>query len=426
MEVLLNKGDPDSLAEWGELEQLYSANGGYEIDGLLEREAGKLGFQEDDLGRPFSSFSPGERTRLKIAALFLRKNRFLLIDEPTNHLDLEGRKIVANYLKTKKGFILVSHDRRFLDETVDHILALHKSGVWVENCNYSGYREKKLMRDAAEAEENERLESEIERLKSSVREKAAWSDKVERSKKGGGPCDKGFIGHKSAKMMKRALSIQKRTEQKALEKQSLLHDVEYASRLSLHPLIHPSKVLMRLKDAAAGYDGNTVFENITFDIGQGDRIAVVGGNGSGKSTLLKLLTGSITILSGRFTKADSIVISELPQTAEHISGTPFDLAGRMSLDPAYFLMLLRKLDFRREAFERDISDFSMGQIKKVLLAASMALPAHLYIWDEPLNYIDLESREQIEEMLAGSGAAMVFVEHDEMFVERVATKIIQL
>jgi lincosamide and streptogramin A transport system ATP-binding/permease protein len=426
MEVLLAEGDPGSLVRWGELEQLYSANGGYEIDELLEREAGKLGFQKDDLARPLSTFSPGERTRLKIAALFLRKNRFLLIDEPTNHLDLEGRKTVANYLKTKKGFILVSHDRRFLDETADHILALHKSGIWIENCNYSGYREKKLIRDAAEAEENERLSSEIERLKTSVREKAAWSDKVERSKKGGPPCDKGFIGHQSAKMMKRALAIQKRTEQKALDKQALLHDIEYASKLSLHPLIHPAKVLMRLRDAAAGYAGGAVFEHATFDINQGDRIAVIGRNGSGKSTLLKLLLEKVPILSGQFTKAGGLIISELPQTAEDIKGTPFDLAARQGLDPAYFLMLLRKLDFRREAFERDISGFSMGQVKKVLLAASMALPAHLYIWDEPLNYIDLESREQIEEMLLLSGAAMVFVEHDEMFVERVATKIIRL
>ncbi|OQB25675.1 MAG: putative ABC transporter ATP-binding protein YheS [Firmicutes bacterium ADurb.Bin182] len=152
MNKLLLQNDSSSLAEWGELEQIFSANNGYQINELLQKEAGRLGFDKEDLQRPFCSFSPGEQTRLKIAALFLKKNTFLLIDEPTNHLDFEGRRIVAEYLKTKKGFILVSHDRWFLDETIDHILALHKSGIWVETGNYSGYREMKLIRDKSEAE----------------------------------------------------------------------------------------------------------------------------------------------------------------------------------------------------------------------------------------------------------------------------------
>jgi lincosamide and streptogramin A transport system ATP-binding/permease protein len=120
------------------------------------------------------------------------------------------------------------------------------------------------------------------------------------------------------------------------------------------------------------------------------------------------------------------VISSLPQLAEGFSGTPREVGEREGVDLSYFLMLLRKLDFPREAFERDMTGFSMGQKKKVLVAASMARPAHLYLWDEPLNYIDLPSREQIENMLAETDATLLFVEHDRRFEDRVATRRIEV
>lgn len=142
--------------------------------------------------------------------------------------------------------------------------------------------------------------------------------------------------------------------------------------------------------------------------------------------MLKLLTGELAPLSGQVYRAGGLVVSYLPQSAEHVTGTPYDIAQAQDLDITYFLTLLRKLDFPREAFERDAQGFSMGQRKKLVLAASMARSAHLYVWDEPLNYIDVESREQIEDMLQETSATLVFVEHDRRFVDKIATRIIQL
>ena len=202
--------------------------------------------------------------------------------------------------------------------------------------------------------------------------------------------------------------------------------MEYASALSLHPLTHPAKVLWRLHQASAGYDGRPVFEGLTLELQQGMHLNVTGPNGAGKSTFLKLITGELPLLGGQMTRASGLIISQMPQQAQDLAGTPQSLARREGLDESYFLMLLRKLDFPREAFERDMSGYSMGQRKKVLLAAAMAKPAHVYIWDEPLNYLDLESREQVEEMLAQCPATLIFVEHDQRFVERVACHILDV
>ena len=422
----LLSGGEEGLAAWGEAEQRYAAAGGYGIDAQIDREAGELGIAASELERPVCSFSPGERTRLMLAAMFLRRNRFLLIDEPTNHLDREGRERVAEYLRRKKGFLLVSHDRWFLDRTVDHICALHRTGMHVEQGNYSSYAENKARRDAFEQERNEKLQGDIRRLTETAREKAAWSDRVEATKIGGHTYDRGAVSHKAAKMMSRSLAILRRTEAMIDEKKGLLRDLEYASALTLHPLAHPAQVLVRLTDAVAGYDGRAVLGPVSLEIGQGERVAVSGGNGQGKSTLLKLILGDMQPMAGRVHRASGLVISSLPQLAEGFSGTPREVGEREGVDLSYFLMLLRKLDFPREAFERDMTGFSMGQKKKVLVAASMARPAHLYLWDEPLNYIDLPSREQIENMLAETDATLLFVEHDRRFEDRVATRRIEV
>ncbi|MBQ2957649.1 MAG: ABC-F type ribosomal protection protein [Clostridia bacterium] len=426
MSALLADGTDEALVRWGEIEQEYAALDGYIIDEQICREAERMNIDHHELLRPMRSFSPGERTRLLLAALFIRKNRFLLIDEPTNHLDAAGREVVARYLRNKQGFIVVSHDRWFLDQTIDHVMALQKSGVHIEQGTYSSYRENKELRDQFEIEENERLEKDIWRLKETAREKAAWSDRVEATKIGQGLTDRGRIGHLAAKMMKRSLAIQTRIDRQIEEKEALLHDLEYASALTLHPMEHPAKVLMRFQNVSAGYDGKAVFRHKSFEIEQGDRLMIAGPNGAGKSTMIRLMLGQMEPMEGCLVCASNLVISYMPQRADELHGTVFELAEREGLKKEYFMMILRKLGFPRSMFERDMSGFSMGQRKKVLLAASISKPAHMYIWDEPLNYIDLESREQIENMLADSQATMIFVEHDHAFAANIAQKTVRL
>ena len=211
----------------------------------LYRELSALEMDPEILFRPFSSLSNGEQTKLLLAVLFLRPNRFLLLDEPTNHLDLEGRQVVSRYLGRKQGFILVSHDRAFLDGCVDHILSINKQNFDLQQGNFSSWWENKQRRDQWERSENEKLRRDIARLDAAARRAAAWSDKAEAAKIGTGCYDRGFVGHRAAKVMKRSTAAENRRREAAEAKSALLKNIEQTPPLKLHPSPTPSSAWWR-------------------------------------------------------------------------------------------------------------------------------------------------------------------------------------
>lgn len=399
----------------------------------LMKEMARLELEEELLYRPFATLSNGERTKLLLAALFQRENAFLLIDEPTDHLDLRGRELVSRWLGTKKGFILVSHDRAFLDGCVDHIMAINRANVTVTKGNFSTWWENKERQDAFELGENEKLKKEIRRLKETVREKAQWSDTAERRKvgvdrtkvdnvKGWAPLQ----GAKSKKQMARAKAIEARQTRAVEDKEKLLKNIEQSPELKLTSLSHWSRRLVEAKELAPVYGGWPVCAPVSFTLSQGERIALRGKNGAGKSSLLKLICGQPIDYRGRLELAGGLVLSVVPQDASFLRGNLADFARERELDESLFKAILRKLAFSREQFEKDMGAFSAGQKKKVLLAAALCRPAHLYIWDEPLNYIDVLSRMQIEELLSAYEPTMLFVEHDRAFCDKIATSVVEI
>lgn len=388
------------------------------------RELSFLDVPETVFEQAFATLSNGEQTKVLLAALFLNEGRFLLIDEPTNHLDAAGRAAVSAYLKRKKGFILVSHDRRFLDGCVDHILSLNRKGIEVQSGSYSSFLENFERRQAAEKAQNERLQKDIRRLRQAAGRTAVWSDKVERSKTGAP--DKGYVGHKAAKMMKRAKAIENRTHRAIEQKQNLLQNAENVQNLKITPLLYHSDVLVSFSDAAVCYGGRAVSAPVTFTVCRGERVALCGPNGSGKSSLLKLLAGQEMAHTGRIERGSGLVVSYVPQDTSALQGTPHDFARQKQIDESLFKAILHKMDFSPVQFQKDMRDFSAGQKKKVLLAGSLCERAHLYVWDEPLNYIDIYSRLQIEQLLDAFAPSMVFVEHDRAFADMAATKTVCL
>ncbi|MET3289153.1 UNVERIFIED_CONTAM: lincosamide and streptogramin A transport system ATP-binding/permease protein [Brevibacillus sp. OAP136] len=394
------------------------------------RELSLLQVSEDVLERPFSSLSNGEQTKVMLAALFLKENHFLLIDEPTNHLDMHARKLVSDYLKTKKGFILVSHDRVFLDNCVDHILSINKTNIEIQKGNFSDWWENKTRQDHYELAENEKLKKDIKRLEEAAKRTNNWSHEVEKTKNGtrnsGSKVDKGYIGHKAAKMMKRSKSMEQRQHSAAEEKSRLLKNIESHESLKITPLSYHKSRLVELENVSIQYGDKMVCSDLSFTIGQGERIALSGKNGSGKSSILKLICGEEIPNKGTLRKGSQLSISYVSQDTSHLHGTVTDYARNNGLDESLFKAILRKLDFSRVQFEKDISSFSGGQKKKVLIAKSLCEKAHLYIWDEPLNFIDIISRMQIEELLLEYAPTILFVEHDRAFCENIATKIIKL
>lgn len=396
------------------------------------------------LYRPFITLSPGEQTKIMLAVLFSGENDFLLIDEPTNHLDQDSRETVKQYLTSKSGFLLVSHDRDLLDACIDHVLVLNRQSIEVQSGNFSSWWENKKRWDQFEQAENEKHLKEIGRLKQASAQVNRWAIKNENSKIGYDPIaehDRGngtrpYIGAKTKKMQSRVKQMQNRISREIEEKEGLLSDLERPVDLKLMPLEHYKQTLVNLRGYTLQYRDaeNPLFTNLTFSVEKGERIALHGKNGCGKSTLLKMLLQkagvSETIMpvveSGTFETASNLVISYVNQDTSHLTGSLSAFCEVHGLDESLFFAILRQLDLERVQFSKNMEDYSEGQKKKVLLAASLLTPAHLYLWDEPLNYIDVFSRMQLEKLLLEYRPTMLFVEHDIRFREQIATKTVVL
>ncbi|MCI8513745.1 MAG: ABC-F family ATP-binding cassette domain-containing protein [Lachnospiraceae bacterium] len=430
-------------------------------------ELEKLGEDAGILYRPFWTLSPGERTKIQLAALFSEENDFFLIDEPTNHLDRETRESVKGYLLRKKGFLLVSHDRDLLDACVDHVLVLNRGTIEVQNGNFSSWWENKRRKDHFAEAENEKHLKEIGKLKQAAARASGWADKNEGMKIGYDPArendrfigTRAYIGAKTKKMQSRVKQMEKRIRREVEEKEDLLVDLEKTDDLKMTPLRHHRERLVDIRDYGLAYSGaeKPLFTGLTGTVQRGERVALHGGNGCGKTTLIRMIlqkagyfeqppgraeglfvSGSsretgisddfrmLPRESGVCETASGMVISYVNQDTSRLKGGIFEFCRERNLDESIFCALLRKFGLERVQFEKKMEDYSAGQKKKVLLAASLLTPAHLYVWDEPLNDIDVFSRMQVEKLLSEYSPTMLFVEHDVRFRETIATKTIVL
>ena len=400
----------------------------------------QIKMEPECLYRPFATLSFGERTRVMLAVLFAAENEFLLIDEPTNHLDDNARKIVKEYLASKKGFILVSHDRDLLDAVIDHVLVFNRKSIEVQAGNFSTWWENKERSDAFARSENEKHQKEIGKLRAAVARSSRWADKSENSKIGFDPVKendrsistRSYIGAKTKKMQSRVKSYEKRMDHEIEEQEGLLQDIEQVRDLKLNPLRFHKELLIEAKDLSLCYEGaKPLFEGLRFQVNRGDRVALAGKNGCGKSSIISAVmqqvgiqerAGSRLKIAGTLDVASGLTISYVSQDTSHLRGTLRAYCRDMGLDETLFMAVLRQMDVGREQFVKNMEDFSEGQKKKVLIAASLITPAHLYIGDEPLNYIDVFSRMQIEKLILDHEPTMLFVEHDARFKEKVANK----
>ncbi len=405
----------------------------------------QIGMDAECLYRPFNTLSFGERTRVMLAVLFAVEGEFLLIDEPTNHLDSQARELVKTYLAKKKGFILVSHDRDLLDAVCDHVLVLNRKTIEVQTGNFSSWWENKERADAFAKAENEKHIKEIGKLKAAADRADRWAEKNEGTKIGFDPTKehdrcmdtRAYIGAKTKKMQSRVKNFEHRIEREIEEKEGLLQDIEKEINLKVMPLKHHKDVLILARDLSLQYSDaeSPLFEGMRFQIKQGDRVVLRGDNGCGKSSIIKAILQKANpaerisgceklITNGILDVASGLKISYINQDTSFLSGNLKDYCKACGFEESLFLAILNQLDFSAVQFSKNMEEFSEGQKKKVLIAASLITPAHLYIWDEPLNYIDVFSRMQIEKLILDFKPTMLIVEHDVRFQEKVATDIV--
>lgn len=420
-------------------------------------ELDKLEVDAEVLYRPFHTLSFGERTKVMLATLFSGENDFLLVDEPTNHLDYKTREVVKTYLSHKKGFILVSHDRDLLDACIDHVLVLNRQTIEVQSGNFTSWWENKLCKDNFAKMENEKHIREIKSLKASADRSNRWAIKNESTKIGFDPIKEPdrfldtrcHIGAKTKKTQKRVKLFEKRMEKEIEEKEGLLKDIENPVDLKITPLEHYKEVYVSAKEYGLTYTGSdkNVLNNFNFELCKGERVLLHGENGCGKSSLIKAVLAKVVqsdnmgkhlgrldtdlvdfreniMESGSLRVASNLDISYIDQDTSFLKGDLKSLCEQKSLDYSLLLSILKQLDFERVQFEKNMEEYSEGQKKKVLIAASLLTPAHLFIWDEPLNYIDVFSRMQMEKLILTYQPTMLLVEHDIRFQEKIATRVV--
>ena len=402
----------------------------------VQRELSLMHTDDGILYRAFDSLSGGEQTKVLLAATFASDTGFPLLDEPTNHLDIAGRDQIAAYLHQKQqGFIVISHDRHFLDVATDHTLTIEKQQLVLTQGNYSAYEQAKKLKDQTEYAEQSKLRHDIGRLKETAANKRQWSQNREGDKygnphqKGSGSINNtGFIGARSARVMQKAKNLEHRMDKAITDKESLLQNVEFIDPLKMNYQPDHHATLLRVRNVQLSYDGSPLFAKpVSFELNKGDRVALIGPNGSGKSSLIAAILGHFKgTITGEIELAQTAARSIVRQHYPDNVGTLTKFAEKRQLHYQDLLSNLKKLGMPRSAFQTPIQQLSAGQQKKVELAASLATPTGLYLWDEPLNYLDVFNQDQLVTVIQNVQPTMLVTEHDRDFIDAISTKVVAL
>ncbi|MGE5314816.1 MAG: ATP-binding cassette domain-containing protein, partial [Acidobacteriota bacterium] len=356
MERLLKSGREEDLSAYGEIAQAYERHHGYTIDAMIERECAELGLGAPMLARPVSSLSGGEQTRLMIAALFLKTDAFPLLDEPTNHLDMNGRSALADYLSHKNGFIVVSHDRSFLDGCCDHIVSLNRSDLRIFPGNYTAWNLQMRVEEETERARSANLAREITALEKAARRQRTWSAVTEKEKKSAP--DSGFVSHKAAKMMKRALSNEQRVEKHLEEKKTLLKNAETVRPLIMSEAEGAPDIVLSVENIGITIGGRPIIRDLSFTLRRGERLALIGDNGSGKTTLLRMLRGELQPESGAFHIPRYLEVAHGLQHPLWASGMLHEHLRHAGIDETRFRIIMGAFGIQGDIFDRPLETFS--------------------------------------------------------------------
>ena len=408
MEQLTGEELNQVVIEYNDLLTKFQNSNGFSYKGEITGVLRGLGFTDEEFDHEIRTLSGGQKTRVALAKLLLEKPDIILLDEPTNHLDIAAIRWLETYLSNYRGTVLiVSHDRYFLDKTVNHIIEIENTHATVFNGNYSFYsEEKKKLRDQqwhqylnnqAEIKHQEEV---IAKLKQFNREKS----------------------------IKRAESREKQLAKKEiLEKPIELRD---DMRLSLKPCIRSGRDVMQVRHLAKAFDGNRLFDDITFDILRGEHVAMIGSNGTGKSTLLKIIIGQLSADSGTVRFGTNVHIGYYDQE-HHVlndANTVFEEIAEAHPDMTNTEIrnLLASFLFTGEDVFKKIADLSGGEKGRVSLAKLMLSEANFLILDEPTNHLDMVSKDVLENALNSYEGTVLYVSHDRYFMNRTASRILSL
>lgn len=398
----------DMLSSYSRLNHEFEQQNGYayqsEVTGVLKG----LGFAEEDFKKPVSALSGGQKTRVALGRLLLSKPDIILLDEPTNHLDMESIAWLEGYLINYDGsVIIVAHDRYFLDRVVTKIVELDNGIMSVYQGNYTDYsgkramiREAKMKAYLNQQQEIKHQEEVITKLKSFNREKS----------------------------IRRAESREKMLDKiERLDKPSEVND---EMKIRLEPNIISGNDVLTVRDLKKAFDQNLLFDHVDFEIKRGERVAIIGGNGTGKTTILKMLNGILGADQGEIVLGSKVHIGYYDQEHQvlHMDKTLFDELQDTypSMNNTQIRNILAAFLFTGDDVYKRVKDLSGGERGRVSLAKLMLSEANFLILDEPTNHLDITSKEILEEALNNYTGTVLYVSHDRYFINRTATRILDL
>lgn len=396
----------DLLCRYGDLQHRFEALDGYGLEARAKAILGGLGFRPEDFFAPLMQFSGGWRMRVALGRLLLQAPDLLLLDEPTNHLDLESLRWLEEFLDAYQGTaVVISHDRYFLNRVVDRVAELERGRFALYAGDYDEYQAQKVARQ--------------EQLEAALRLQAEQIEKTER-----------FI-RKFRYQATRARQVQSRI--KMLDRMDRAELIRAPKRMHFR-FPQPARsgaTICELRAIRKAYGDNVVYRGVDFRLLRGDRVALVGANGAGKSTLLKIVAGVLPFEGGDRTLGHNVSLHYYAQhqlDALNPRNTVLEelaLVADLGMQPRLRTILGAFL-FSGDEVEKPVAVLSGGEKSRLALAKMLLRPANLLCLDEPTNHLDVTARDVLEEALEQFEGSMFFISHDRYFINRMATKVVEV
>ncbi|WP_341346880.1 ABC-F family ATP-binding cassette domain-containing protein [Paenibacillus sp. FSL H3-0469] len=397
------------LKEYGTLQEKFEAAGGYELEASIQRVASGLGIGTEQYDRCFSSLSGGEKTKVGLAELLLRRPDILLLDEPTNHLDMEAIEWLEKFLQSYDGTVLaISHDRYFLDAVVKKVIEIEDGEAFTFHTNYSGYQVEKEARLLQQFADYQEQQKKIKQMQESIKRLIEW----------------GKLNPQNVSFPRRAASMQKALDRMVKVKRPILE--RKSMDLQLQQEDRTGNQVVILDQISKSYGDRRLFSAASDILRYGETTALIGGNGAGKSTLLKIILGQETPDSGICTLASRAVVGYLAQEAVPEEGGHSVLRyfrEEAGLEEGEARGQLARFLFYGSDVFKSITNLSGGEWTRLRFAVLMHKRPNLLILDEPTNHLDIDSREALEEALEEFPGTVLAVSHDRYFINRCFGKL---
>ncbi len=408
LEHAMAEGDDSSAVHdrYDALTHRFENEGGYDMVAEVERALSGLGFAKADFERPLAELSGGQKNRAMLARAILSSPDVLLLDEPTNHLDFQAVEFLEDYLsKSRRAYLVVTHDRRFLDRVAEEIVDLENGRLTDYSGGYTSYKTQKAERILSETRAFDKQQDFIDKEQEYIRRNIAG------------------VNSRQAKGRRTKLARVDRLERPAGDTTTVDFQFDTAKV--------GGRIFLRAKDVDAGYAaGVPIVRAVNFELLRGERLAILGDNGTGKTTLLKTLAARLPALAGTVTPGHDVSIGYYDQELRDLD------PKRRAIDAVWdqhpdetegaVRSYLARFAFRGDDVFSDISGLSGGEKGRLTLAVVMKQRHNLLLLDEPTNHLDLDSREALEESLDDFPGSIVFVSHDRAFIDRLATRVIDL